>query len=220
MFITKLNRTLHLPFVLQKYTGVKSVTCPANTFADIVDYLTFHYGTGVKRLIAPNEWLIYFDNFEEARESTNVHDLGETKEIYMIPPVVGASNSMKRIIGAVLIIVAIVIAAVSYGAGAQPASYLASMGLSMMLSIGISLIASTLNQIKVPRKTEDNFGFNDAANITEGQGLPAPVVYGRTKVGSVQLATSIEAYRIGTQVSGSGGYTPPNQDNSTVQVAL
>ena len=219
MFTQKPNRTLHLPRVLQDVTGEASVTCPANTFADIIDYMTFRFGNVIKRIIAPSEWLVYFDDFEHSVEDKNVHNLGECKEIYLMPVVQGASNLFKRIIGIVLIVVGIALSIWSGGASLSATKAgLVMLAANMMVGIGMTLLMSTFNQMTQPREDESNFGFSDGVNITEAQGIPVPLVYGRTKVGSIQIGTSMEAYRgsgqysAGSGGSGSGGNVPGNSD--------
>ena len=192
MFTQKPNRTLHLPRVLQDVTGEASVTCPANTFADIIDYMTFRFGNVIKRIIAPSEWLVYFDDFEHSVEDKNVHNLGECKEIYLMPVVQGASNLFKRIIGIVLIIVGIALSI--WGSLIAPKAGLVMLAANMMVGIGMTLLMSTFNQMTQPREDESNFGFGDGVNITEAQGIPVPLVYGRTNVCSIQIGTSMEAY--------------------------
>lgn len=120
-------------------------------------------------------------------------------EIKIVPVVQGAGDGKaigQIILGAVLVIAAIVVAVVTYGV----ASPLVGLAISAMASVGVGLLAGGITQLLSPGMAATNtekeknqaqsFGFGRAED-TALQGLPVPIGYGTMMVEGYPVSVKI-----------------------------
>lgn len=205
-------RTIHLDKPLQKLCGVKTVELAASNFAQIVSGLSAMFGPQVKRHIVTNAWRVRFD--ETRVDQSEIHNLGEVKNIRMNQAVVGSGGRTGQIIlGVVMIVVGVIIFVASWGT-ATPAAYAAMANGAVMVLGGAMTIYAALNTPKAQtaRAQEDeraSFLFNGAVNVVE-QGGAVTCHYGRSIIGSTVVSAGIDTEQIATYNSPVGGNIAPN----------
>ena len=150
------------------------------------------------------------------RVRTAAHDLGEEdlhtpmgQELRIIPVIAGAGAVGRIIIGVALIALSFGAASIIAGAALagqisgvalQAAAYLTQAGVYLGAALAIGGVAQLLTP--TPRiNTADegdprkSFSFSGVQN-TSRSGLPVPVVYGETLVGSVVVSAGIDIVQV------------------------
>lgn len=130
-------------------------------------------------------------HFEEVTNETFFHPR-QVKSIRIIPAVYGSGRAFKAIAGVALMIIGAVCSYWSMGAG----SSMAKIGFSMLAGACTALGSSLLMSALMGRqKTNDNddetsYYFNGAVNTVQ-QGGAVPLIFGRCKVGSAVISSTI-----------------------------
>jgi predicted phage tail protein len=150
------------------------------------------------------------------RVRTAAHDLGEEdlhnpmgRELRIIPVIVGAGTVGRIILGVALIALAFIpgvgwaAAAAAKGAVAATAAGFNIAG-TILFGLGTSLVLGGIAQLLTPTpkiNTADegdprkSFSFSGIQNVSRA-GVPVPVVYGETIVGSVVISASIDIVQV------------------------
>lgn len=118
-----------------------------------------------------------------------------TREIRIVPVIMGANATARIIIGVTLIVASLVATATGVGAGAAP--YLMSAGIGLTLG-GVIELLSPVPKIKSPEERPENkpsYIFNGPVNTT-AQGHPVPIGYGRLRVGGGIISAGINIDQI------------------------
>lgn len=113
----------------------------------------------------------------------------ECKTIRFLPIFTGAGGKnglLQTIVGAVMVVVGVVVNYFTAGTAGNP---LISAGIGLMLS-GICTMLMRPSKDE-GEDTGTSYYFNGAVNTTR-QGSPVPLVFGRCRVGSVVISSSIE----------------------------
>lgn len=127
------------------------------------------------------------------------HPIGELETIKLVPVVAGA-GAVGKIIGGVALVAAAFLfapgAALAGGLltlGAQAVPIVAGIGVSLALG-GVAQLLSPVPQMNTGSDSEQDprksFSFSGIQNVTR-QGVPVPIVYGETIVGSVNISSTI-----------------------------
>lgn len=112
------------------------------------------------------------------------------KTIRFLPIFTGAGGRngvLQTIVGAVMVVVG---AIVSYWSGPIGAEIM-KMGVGLMLGGVISMIMSPSANNDDDDGGNNNYYFNGAVNTTQ-QGQPVPLIFGRCRVGSAVISSTIE----------------------------
>ena len=154
---------------------------------------------------------------EHYRVRTAGHDLGEEdlhfpmgKELRIIPVIVGAGGGVGKIIAGIGLLALAFFAPIIAGALIQSAGVM-SFAVAIMpgvqaalVGLGIGAIAGGISQLLAPTpkmNTADegdprkSFSFSGIQN-TSRAGVPVPVVYGETLVGSVVVSAGIDIVQV------------------------
>lgn len=129
----------------------------------------------------------YADGRIEALDEKTMLMHKEAQEIHFVPTVYGAGKWMGAIVGAVMVVVGAICCCIP---GFQP------FGASLIVSGAGMLISTIVTAIMGRTKKNDNeeegtsYYFNGAQNTTR-QGVPVPLIFGRCKVGSAVISSSI-----------------------------
>ena len=136
------------------------------------------------------------------RVRTAAHDLGEEdlhtpmgQELRIIPVIAGAGAVGRIIIGVALVAFSLLLPGVGAAIGGALMTKIGLIGASLILTGIAGLLTPTpkINQDEGdPRKS---FSFNGVQN-TSRSGLPVPVVYGETLVGSVVVSAGIDIVQV------------------------
>lgn len=136
----------------------------------------------------------YADGRIEALNEKTMLMHKEPQEIHFIPIVEGAGKWMGAIVGAIMIVIGVILCCVPGGQvfGASLSSYGASFivaGAGLLIS---SIVTAIMGRTKANKAQEEgnSFYFNGAQNTTK-QGAPIPLIFGRCKVGSCVISSSV-----------------------------
>ena len=130
------------------------------------------------------------------KESLNNESFGmerKCKQIRFVPIFTGAGGDngiLQAVVGVAIVVVSCFVPAAWGTVGAAISSALTSVGVGMILGAIATMLMS-------PSKDDDeddgrqSYYFNGAVNTVE-QGNPVPLVFGRCRVGSAVISSSIE----------------------------
>lgn len=156
----------------------------------VVSSLSSRYGDKVKKYFRENKWQIFLGKDEHSDVGENqLDDKFEDGVIHFYPVIEGAGGRIGRIIlGAALITAGVFISGASFGA--------ASVIGGALISTGVGLILAGLFQPSLPESRErpderPSFLFNGATN-TSVEGSAVPLIFGRTRTGSVTVSAGID----------------------------
>lgn len=137
--------------------------------------------------------------------------VGSAEVIKILPVVSGASNGLRVVAGAVLVVVGAVASYFGFGAVGVP---MMKMGAALIIG-GVAGMLATVPKPPTPStdggKDPTDYIFG-SPRVTVGQGYPVPIGYGRMRVGGAVLSSGIasEAYLS----KGFGSIAP--DDNGTI----
>jgi predicted phage tail protein len=111
-------------------------------------------------------------------------------DFHIVPAIAGSKQGgLGKLIAGILLI------GVAFWMGPTTAIF-GSVTWGNVAGIGLAMALAGLSQLLTPqpkkKKKNDSFTFNGAVNTTD-QGVPVPLVYGRTMTGSVVLSAGISA---------------------------
>ena len=138
-------------------------------------------------------------------EDEIAHPSGQ-QEIRIIPVVAGAGATGRIIAGAVLIAASFLIpgaAAIgTFGLSAPIAVKTLVAGIGATLALGgVSQLLTPVPRIPQGQDTQDDprksYSFSGIQNVSRS-GVPVPIVYGRTLVGSVTISAGIDSVQVAT----------------------
>lgn len=159
----------------------------------------------------------YADGRIEALDEKTMLMRKEPQEIHFVPTVYGAGKFMGVIIGAAMFVVGAVLCVPMFGALA-PAFGQALMvaGAGMLIS---SIVTAIMGRVKSNNNNDDDqtsYYFNGAQNTTR-QGVPVPLIFGRCKVGSAVISSSINVSDQSVTPTGKPGIVEVVKDRKGVQ---
>lgn len=159
----------------------------------------------------------YADGRIEALDEKTMLMRKEPQEIHFVPTVYGAGKFMGVIIGAAMFVVGAVLCTPMFGALA-PAFGRALMvaGAGMLIS---SIVTAIMGRVKSNNNNDDDqtsYYFNGAQNTTR-QGVPVPLIFGRCKVGSAVISSSINVSDQSVTPTGKPGIVEVVKDRKGVQ---
>jgi predicted phage tail protein len=159
---------------------------------------------GVEQHMADQHYRVSTGNFDLSLDE--LHYPAGQEEVRIVPVVVGAGGATGKIL---LGIALIAVSAISFGAGTAFAGAFgatAASGSVALFGIGASLVLGGVAQLlspvpKVaqgvdtqsdPRKSYSFSGIQQ----TSRQGVPVPVVYGKTLTGSVVISAGVDTVQV------------------------
>lgn len=156
------------------------------------------------------------DNATEDTEQTLEFEMNE--DVHIVPEVCGAGGFFKAILGAVIVVAAVVAAIPSGGTSlaglgaAMSATAFAGISYGTIAMFGASLLLGGIAEMLTPTPElsgggtpasvdpKASFIFNGAENIV-AQGVPVPVIYGEVETGSVVMAVSLSVEDVNTTLN-------------------
>lgn len=141
-----------------------------------------------------------------------LHNPMGQEEIKIIPVLAGAGGVGKILAGVALVAAAIILGPVGAVIGGVGSGFLTATVATIAIGVGASLVLGGVAQLLTPvpqvnqpgaiNKATDNtsdprksYSFSGIQN-TSRQGVPVPVVYGETLVGSVVISAGIDTVQI------------------------
>lgn len=148
---------------------------------------------------------------------TGISDVEDTllfemdEDVHIAPEIEGSGGLFKAILGAVIIVAAVVAAAYTGGTSltvlGMTMSYgsIALFGAALMIG-GIAEMLTPTPDLSIGAMTsvdpKNSHVFNGAENIV-AQGVPVPVVYGEVETGSVTIAASLTVEDVSSTITSS-----------------
>ena len=196
-------RKIKLYGPLAEFIGRRVLQADIATAAEAVRFLVANF-PGVEQHMADQHYRVSTGNFDLSLDE--LHYPAGQEEVRIMPVVVGAGGSLGKILLGVALIA---VSAISFGAGTAFAGAFgatAAPGSLALLGIGASLVLGGVAQLlspvpKVaqgvdtqsdPRKSYSFSGIQQ----TSRQGVPVPVVYGKTLTGSVVISAGVDTVQV------------------------
>ena len=184
---------------LAKFLGKRVFRAEVASAAEAVRFLVANFPQ-LERHMADQNYRVSVG--KEDLSTDKLHDPAGQQTIKIIPVLVGA-GAVGRIIGGVaLLAAAFLIPGFAAWAGPTAFSLIVGVGASLVLGGVAQLLtpvpqvyapgASGANNEKDPRKS---YSFSGIQN-TSRQGVPVPIVYGETLVGSVVISAGIDTVQV------------------------
>lgn len=193
-------RRIKLYGQLAKFIGKRVLHADVASAAEAVRFLLANWPE-LDQHMADQHYRVSVGTYELAAEE--LHDPAGQQEIKIVPVVAGAGGAVGRIIAGVALI------ALSFGIGAIASAGVFLGGLAGIgtvgtigVGIGASLVLGGIAELLTPvpkastgmdgeADPRKSYSFSGIQNVSR-QGVPVPVIYGETIVGSIVISASID----------------------------
>jgi len=190
-------RTIKVYGHLAKRTGKRVFKAVARTPAEAIKFLLCNYPS-LRGVMQQGQYQVLVGSLDLEGSAGNLHlPTGSQDEIRIVPVIVGAGfwkSFGKFFLGAALVTAAFFMPGSVLTIGASTFSVAGTAALSVGSALVLSSIADVISP---PPKTPDfdddprnNYNFSGQANISR-EGVPVPVVYGETVVGSLVISLGL-----------------------------
>lgn len=172
---------------------------------EVFDAISCVHNNFRNRLVELANQGIHFALLVDGKKMTNIEELSvvsNNQQIDIVPLVCGAGKA-GAIIAVIVLGVLTAGAGFALGATAAAGSFTAGAATALQ-SFGIGLVMMGIQMALAPKPKMDrpsadvnsakqSFTFSSKANVAE-QGIPVPVGYGRLRVGSAVIQSTIKSY--------------------------
>ncbi len=183
-------RRIKLYGQLAKFIGKRVLHADVASAAEAVRFLLVNWPE-LEKHMADQHYRVSVGDYDLSLDEIG-HPAGQ-QEIKIIPVVAGAGAAGRIIAGVALVAVGLLVP----GIGALGVQLLVGVGASLVLG-GVAQLLTPVPQTdagkdsdKDPRKS---YSFSGIQNVSR-QGVPVPVIYGETIVGSVVISAAIDITR-------------------------
>ena len=189
-------RTIRLYGRLAKFLKRRVFHAEVSSAAEAVRFLVTNFPQ-LEKHMAEQYYRVSVDNYDLDKDELH-HPAGA--EIKIIPVVAGAGNVGRILLGALLIIGSFFIPGSAALFGVAIKGVVASIGATLFLG-GVAGLLSPVPRIpqgaaantdQDPRKSYSFSGIQQ----TSRQGVPVPIVYGETIVGSVVISAGVDTVQV------------------------
>ena len=188
-------RKIKLYGALAKFIGHRVLEADVATAAEAVRFLVANW-PDVERHMADQHYRVSIGTYDLDPEE--LHHPAGAAPISFVPVISGAGAVGRIIAGVALLAAAIFIP--GFAAWAGPTAYALIIGVGSSLVLGgvaqlltpTPKVAQGLDSQDDPRKS---YSFSGIQN-TSRQGVPVPIVYGETVVGSVVISAGIDTVQV------------------------
>lgn len=215
-----MEREVRLYGPLAKFVGQRSFMAEVSSAAEAVRMLLANF-PGLEKHMADQYYKVIVDNYESKLEE--IHYPASSR-IQIVPVIGGAGGGTGSILAGIgLVAAAILLAPVGggflgLGANILAGSFTVGAAASVAIgSIGVALVLGGVSQLLSPTPqlgqlgptTPSNFGTTENTELdpqksysfsgiqnTSQQGVPVPLIYGETFVGSVVISAGIDTDNI------------------------
>jgi predicted phage tail protein len=187
-------RTIRLYGRLAKFLKRRVFQAEVSSAAEAVRFLVTNFPQ-LEKHMAEQYYRVSVDNYDLDKDELH-HPAGA--EIKIIPVVAGAGNVGRIILGALLIIGSFFIPGSAALFGVAIKGVVASIGATLFLG-GVAGLLSPVPRIPQGANTDQDprksYGFSGIQQ-TSRQGVPVPIVYGETLVGSVVISAGVDTVQV------------------------
>ena len=187
-------RTIRIYGRLAKFLKRRKFEAEVSSAAEAVRFLLANFPQ-LEQHMVDQHYRVSVGSYDLAVDE--LHDPAGLQEIKIVPVVAGAGAVGRIIAGVALLAIGFLVP----GIGALGVQLLVGVGASLVLGGVAQLLTpvprtvppgSTSDTVKDPRKS---YSFSGIQN-TSRQGLPVPIVYGETLVGSVVISAGIDTVQV------------------------
>jgi predicted phage tail protein len=185
---------------LAKFLGQRSFEAAVRTPAEAVRFLVANF-PGVEAHMSERHYKVSVGRHELAAgdQPEQLHyPAGDLEPIRIVPVLAGAGAVGRIIAGAALVAAAIFIPGLGLGLAGATVTQIGVLGGALILG-GIAQLITPVPQIgagkdsdKDPRKS---YSFSGIQNVSR-QGIPVPIVYGETLIGSIVVSAGINTEKV------------------------
>jgi predicted phage tail protein len=183
-------RKIKLYGKLAKFVGHRILEADVATAAEAVRFLVANWPE-LERHMADQHYRVSVGSYDLDLEE--LHDPAGQQEIKIVPVMVGAGA-----VGRILVGIALIAASFIPGVGALAVSLLFSVGAGLVLG-GVAQLLTPTPRVPTGPDTQNDprksYSFSGIQN-TSRQGVPVPIVYGETIVGSVVISAGIDTVQV------------------------
>lgn len=183
-------RKIRLYGRLAKFIGRRVLEADVASAAEAVRFLLANW-PALEQHMADQHYRVSVGGYELTADE--LHDPAGQQEIKIVPVMAGA-GAVGRIIAGIALI------ALSFIPG------IGALAVSLMIGVGASLVLGGVAQLLTPVPTLDtgkdsekdprkSYSFSGIQQ-TSRQGVPVPIVYGETLVGSVVISAGIDTVQV------------------------
>ena len=196
-------RTIRIYGRLAKFLKRRTFEAEVSSAAEAVRFLLANFPQ-LEQHMADQHYRVSVGSYDLTVDE--LHDPAGQQEIKIVPVVAGAGAVGRIIAGVALIGLSILTAGATIGllglaAPLAISPILVGIGASLVLG-GVAQLLTPVPQTVGPGSTNDtvkdprkSYSFSGIQN-TSRQGLPVPIVYGETLVGSVVISAGIDAVQV------------------------
>jgi predicted phage tail protein len=193
-------RKIKLYGKLAKFIGHRVLEADVATAAEAVRFLLANWPE-VEAHMSDQHYRVSVGTYDLTAEE--LHDPAGAAPISFVPVVAGAGAVGRIIVGVLLVAVAIAFPLIGVGAAAIAAGTTVGAVSASIALTGLSLIIGGISQLLTPTPTTSqdegdprkSFSFSGIQNVSRA-GVPVPVVYGETLVGSVVISAGIDIVQV------------------------
>ena len=183
-------RKIKLYGKLAKFIGHRVLEADVATAAEAVRFLLANWPE-VEKHMADQHYRVSIGAYDLDLEE--LHHPAGAAPISFVPVVAGAGATARIIAGIALVALALFVPLVAFGVALN----------GVVLGIGASLVLGGVAQLLTPTPTTSqdegdprkSFSFSGIQNVSRA-GVPVPVVYGETLVGSVVISAGIDIVQV------------------------
>lgn len=176
-------RRIRLYGKLRRFLGLREIEADVASAAEAVRFLLANWPK-LEPELAQGHYRVSIGDYDLSEDE--LHDPAGQQEIRIVPVVIG-SGAVGRIIAGVALIAL---------------SFVVPFAGPILLSLGASLVLGGVAQLltPVPKNADNNdprksYSFSGIQN-TSRQGVPVPIVYGETMVGSVVVSAGVDTAQV------------------------
>ena len=193
-------RKIKLYGKLAKFIGHRVLEADVATAAEAVRFLLANWPE-LEAHMSDQYYRVSVGTYDLTAEE--LYDPAGAAPISFVPVVAGAGAVGRIIVGVLLVAVAIAFPLIGVGAAAIAAGTTVGAVSASIALTGLSLIIGGISQLLTPTPTTSkdegdprkSFSFSGIQN-TNRAGVPVPVVYGETLVGSVVISAGIDIVQV------------------------
>ena len=193
-------RKIKLYGKLAKFIGHRVLEADVATAAEAVRFLLANWPE-LEAHMSDQYYRVSVGTYDLTAEE--LYDPAGAAPISFVPVVAGAGAVGRIIVGVLLVAVAIAFPLIGVGAAAIAAGTTVGAVSASIALTGLSLIIGGVAQLLTPTPTTSqdegdprkSFSFSGIQN-TNRAGVPVPVVYGETLVGSVVISAGIDIVQV------------------------
>ena len=192
-------RKIKLYGKLAKFIGKRVLEADVATAAEAVRFLLANWPE-VEAHMQDQHYRVSVGTYD--LDQDELHDPAGQQVIKIVPVLVGAggkAGSIGRIIAGVALVALSFIPGFAAWAGPTAYALITGVGASLILGGVASLISPVSNTATGTDSDQDprkSYSFSGIQNVSGRQGLPVPVVYGETIVGSVVISAGIDTVQV------------------------